>query len=124
MNLETLGDDPDNSKSHMSNDKGHRHEENGDYEVPDEIIIQPNNIDSNPLMSRGKFQVNAPFFMYYSDSIVNHLPFRKKSRGNQKQKKWLCPNRNSCYHNSYNMHWINMGRHKLLPSSLSNCLLS
>ena len=53
MNLETLVDDPDNSHIHMSNDKGH--EENGDYQVPDEIIIQPNDIDPNPLLTQGKF---------------------------------------------------------------------
>ena len=64
MNLETLGDDPDNSKSHMSNDKGHRHEENGDYEVPDEITIQPKNIDPNPILTQGKILIFVTTYLH------------------------------------------------------------
>ena len=56
LNLETLGDGPDNStQSHMSNDEGQHREENGDYEVIDEIIIRPDDIEPNSLLAQGKF---------------------------------------------------------------------
>ena len=56
MNLESLGDNLDNSlQSHVSNDKGQGSEENGDYESPDEIIIRPNDINPNPILKHGKF---------------------------------------------------------------------
>ena len=45
------------NENNVANNEIQEQDETGDYEVPDEITIQPKNIDPNPILKQGKILI-------------------------------------------------------------------